>query len=730
MSSIKAQLWRKIRHIFSIGSLTLRVCLVAGFGVVLGLFFLVAALAIVGERTTVDDFNHLLEVDVKTAVLSQKSIVSMMNARRYEKAFLMTYHEFGFEETKSRYVMLLQAELAAARISLAQMRQLVGNPDAVQQIAHVAEAIDHYETDFLAVVELHGQLGYIDSGLEGEFRDTADHIEALINKTADPELMIAFLTLRRYEKNYVLRTREIDSRAAETALVEFKKAVSVGIKGNRGSQLIALADVYGARFRAYVDTMHQIDVKNSRYLAAAQTIEPYLEHLHTNALAKSEIARAIIGKKAHRTEVLIEVGALIAVVLGLAVALAVSWRITTSIRETMTFAKRIAAGDLRTRSASEGQDEFAVLGHSLNHMASALQDAIRSRELRAFELEGINAELHNGIVAREQAEKDLRLANAELEQRVLGRTAELAKSEARFRSLADLSSDWYWEQDEEFRFVALTNGLNVPAIRSGVTGHDFIGKTRWETPISLTPEQWAAHKAVLHAHQQFSDFEFSVQRENLRPQWMSVSGDPQFDEHGTFTGYHGVGKDITERKEIDERIKHLSLHDVLTGLPNRALLQDRLHQALTYADRYSHAVWVLFIDLDNFKEVNDTFGHKAGDKVLSSVAKRLQSAVRESDTVARLGGDEFLLVLAERTNGKEILTAVERVMKRMAVPLTVNGTEILLGCSIGVATYPKDGADANTLIECADTAMYWAKQSGRNNVRFYEVPVQKKCIDA
>ncbi|PUA20212.1 diguanylate cyclase domain-containing protein [Glaciimonas sp. PCH181] len=713
------QLWQKIRALCTFPAVNLRLSLIIGFGVVLGLFTLVGLLGIIGQRTTVGEFNKLLAVDIKTASLSQRSVVAMMTARRYEKAFLMTYHEFGFDEAKSRYVTLLQANLADARQALDEMRVLSGSIEATKEIGEAVIAIDRYEKAFLAVVNLHGKLGYIDTGLEGEFGNKARQIEALLDHAKEPALFVDLLTIRREEKNYLLRGRDLDNQATQGAITQFKRDIGASVVGSRRAKLIELADLYALRFGEYVETMHQIGLQKRSYLSAAQMVEPYLENLLSRALAKSDAGRDAIRKKAIRTEAIIEGVGFATILLGILIAWTVSMRITIAIRQTIAFAKGIAAGDLRTRSSYVGNDEFDVLGRSLNRMASALQDAIQSREQRAFELEEINGMMEKEIVARKQAEKDIRKANAELEQRVMSRTAELAKSEERFRRLADLSSDWYWELDENFRFIALTDGITK---RSGTHIEHYIGKTRWEMPIALTPEQWASHKAILQAHLPFSDFEFMVQFDNVAPEWMSVSGEPQFDLQDVFTGYHGIGKDITERKQNEERIRHLSLHDVLTGLPNRALLQDRLKQALTYAARYSRIVWVLFMDLDEFKGINDTFGHKAGDKVLSTMARRLKAAIRESDTVARLGGDEFVMVLAEHVNGSDISSAVERIMKEMSRPLTVNGTEVYIGSSIGVATFPKDGTDANTLIECADAAMYQAKQSGRNNVQYYKRP--------
>ncbi|OWW20711.1 EAL domain-containing protein [Noviherbaspirillum denitrificans] len=183
------------------------------------------------------------------------------------------------------------------------------------------------------------------------------------------------------------------------------------------------------------------------------------------------------------------------------------------------------------------------------------------------------------------------------------------------------------------------------------------------------------------------------------------------------------------RRKYAQQLEYHAGHDILTGLPNRALLQDRLNQAIAYASRYCYSVWVLFVDLDRFKFVNDSLGHKAGDIVLNSVAARLQAAVRESDTVARLGGDEFVLVLPERLDERLTTTVVQRIMDAVAEPLVVDGHEFFLGCSTGVAVYPTDGDDPETLIKNADIAMYRAKESGRNNFQFYTAAMNERLLE-
>ena len=181
----------------------------------------------------------------------------------------------------------------------------------------------------------------------------------------------------------------------------------------------------------------------------------------------------------------------------------------------------------------------------------------------------------------------------------------------------------------------------------------------------------------------------------------------------------GFLRDITERKEAEQRIRYMAGHDALTGMPNRALLKDRLTQAIADAKRKGLSVWVAFLDIDRFKLINDSLGHSAGDFLLTTVATRLRSVLREGDTVARLGGDEFVLVLTEHMPGGLTPLIVQRVMEAVEQPLSTNGHELLPTCSIGVSVFPNDGQDAGTLIEHADITMYRAKQQGRNGFCFY-----------
>jgi diguanylate cyclase (GGDEF)-like protein/PAS domain S-box-containing protein len=324
---------------------------------------------------------------------------------------------------------------------------------------------------------------------------------------------------------------------------------------------------------------------------------------------------------------------------------------------------------------------------------------------------------------------DLKLTNQRLIDDVLARKRTekaLQESEQRFRQLVAMSSDWYWEQDEALRFVALTGDFTE---KSGIGLERIIGKTRWElVPTLLDSEHGRAHRATLEACAPFKNLEYCAVDDNGHQRWFCINGEPMFDEHGRFTGYRGTGSDITVRKLTEQRVHHVAQHDVLTGLPNRSLLQDRLGQAVAGANRSGRPVWVMLIDLDRFKYVNDSMGHKAGDVLLMTVAARLRTALRDTDTVARLSGDEFVVILSEDSEPlrPEI---VQRVMDSVAQPILLGSREFFVTCSVGVAAYPSGGTPADSLIEHADIAMYRAKKLGRNNFQFYTPAMNEESLE-
>lgn len=198
--------------------------------------------------------------------------------------------------------------------------------------------------------------------------------------------------------------------------------------------------------------------------------------------------------------------------------------------------------------------------------------------------------------------------------------------------------------------------------------------------------------------------------------WNELSITPVTNDRNELTHYVGILHDITEAKRYREELEHQANHDILTGLANRNLLRDRLQLAIAFASHSQHAFTVVFIDLDRFKVINDSLGHGAGDQLLKLIAERLRQCTRDIDTVARLGGDEFVIVSGGGCAPGELISGLEQLKGSIAEPLVLDGQEVVISASIGFCCYPADGEDADTLLRNADTAMYRAKQQGRNRV--------------
>ncbi len=294
----------------------------------------------------------------------------------------------------------------------------------------------------------------------------------------------------------------------------------------------------------------------------------------------------------------------------------------------------------------------------------------------------------------------------------------LRESESRFRAMAEHSTDWIWSINVEGRHI-YSNPRGVAILGYGLD--EFMAL---DYPSLVHPDDLSLLRET------FADA-IATQRgwRNVVLRWRHRDGSyrtfesnasPLLDEAGQLVGFQGVDRDITERRQAEARIEFLAHHDVLTGLPNRVLLRDRFEQAAAHARRAQMRVAMLFIDLDHFKVVNDTLGHAAGDQLLQAVVTRLSHSTRDSDTISRQGGDEFILLL----NDIPDLEAVERVatgiLQHLADPIEVGGHALNATCSIGIAMFPDDGNDFDSLLQKADTAMYNAKDAGRNTYRFFD----------
>ncbi len=304
----------------------------------------------------------------------------------------------------------------------------------------------------------------------------------------------------------------------------------------------------------------------------------------------------------------------------------------------------------------------------------------------------------------------------------------LTRSESRFRSLTELSSDWFWEQDEHFRFVRVQGAAPQ---KVGLSAEEALGKNLWELgALNMSESDWSAHRKLLEHSQRFRHLELHRVDTDGNSRWFSLSGIPMLDDAGVLRGYEGVGQDISERKNAERETATLAFYDALTGLPNRRLMLDRLGKALESAARHHAHGALLFIDLDNFKTLNDTKGHDTGDELLRQVATRLSDCVRASDTVSRLGGDEFVVMLedlsGELGEARSRASAVgEKILAAFLSPFVIEGQLHQSSPSIGVTLFDRSRPSVDELLKQADLAMYEAKSEGRNTLRFFHPGMQQ-----
>ncbi|MES9969865.1 MAG: diguanylate cyclase, partial [Candidatus Thiodiazotropha sp.] len=358
---------------------------------------------------------------------------------------------------------------------------------------------------------------------------------------------------------------------------------------------------------------------------------------------------------------------LLAAVIALPFGLVVINRVISWPIEQLAFGVRaLERGEYVELESEEGEDELSKLAKSFNAMSAALQS--REEGLRKLSM------------AVEQSPVSVMISNPQ--------------------GVIEYVNESFVENSGYSKEEVI--GGTPSLLKSGHTSQAQY-KQLWETV--LAGEVWRG--------------QLCNKRKDGTLYWEEAIISPVKDSGGQLTHLIAVKEDITIRKSYEEQLLRQANYDSLTDLPNRLLALDRLSLALAYARRHELAVAVLFVDLDNFKRVNDTLGHEVGDKLLVEVAKRFSQVMRDGDTVARLGGDEFLIVAPDVAGPYETEKISEKIIDTLVQPIELEGREIYIGTSVGVSLYPDDGQDSSTLMRNADTAMYMAKESGRNTFRFF-----------
>lgn len=325
---------------------------------------------------------------------------------------------------------------------------------------------------------------------------------------------------------------------------------------------------------------------------------------------------------------------------------------------------------------------------------------------------------NEALAAEKQVVEALQRSEHVLEQQVAERTyalsesnAQLRESEARFRAMADSAPLMIWVEGTDRRISWANKGW------LGFTGCSIEQKVGSGRLDMVHPEDKARIEEIYANHveaRESFNLEYRLKQHDGNYRWILDSGGPRFDAQGHFVGYIGSCIDISDRKFSEEIIWTQANYDALTGLPNRRLFLDRLQQEVKKTQRASLSLALLFIDLDHFKEVNDTLGHQAGDEVLIEAASRIGNCVRDTDTVARLGGDEFTVILPELADIARVELVAQELIRTLAEPFFIKDQPVTISASVGIGIFPLDADDTDQLIRVADKAMYAAKNKGRN----------------
>lgn len=304
----------------------------------------------------------------------------------------------------------------------------------------------------------------------------------------------------------------------------------------------------------------------------------------------------------------------------------------------------------------------------------------------------------------------------------------LREAERRYRSIFENAIEGIYQSTPGNGYLAVNPalarmyGYNSP--------HDLISTLKdIEHQVYVEPKRRIEFMQLMLKNGVVTNFESRIYKRDGEIIWISENARAVFNSTGDLVFYEGTVEAITERKLHEAEIQFQATHDALTGLPNRTLLYDRMQQAVLHSERYSNITAIAFLDLDQFKFINDSLGHQVGDELLKITAQRLTSCLRESDTVARQGGDEFVLLLTSQPDEESITQTMQRVLHEVSQPWMANDLEFRITCSIGVTLCPDDGRDVETLLKNADSAMYKAKELGRNNFQYFAAEMNDTVTD-
>jgi len=307
---------------------------------------------------------------------------------------------------------------------------------------------------------------------------------------------------------------------------------------------------------------------------------------------------------------------------------------------------------------------------------------------------------------------------------------ELLESETNYRLLLESLSDYvYTVRIQNGRPVATSHGPGCVTV-TGYTSDEYSADPYlWYMMVHEEDRQAVMKQAnAILSRKSAYPLEHRIIHKDGRMRWIKNMPVLRIDRQGHLVAYDGLVSDITDRKQAEQMLRHIAYYDAMTNLPNRELFNDRLRQTIIQARRHKKMFAVMILDLDRFKGINDTLGHKVGDSLLRYISERLLNSIREGDTVARFGGDEFIILFPDMAQARDASLVAQKIHSALSNGFFLDSQELFITASIGISLYPSDGVDADTLIKNAEVAMFQAKEQGRNNYQFYTPTMNAEAL--
>src|SRR5579871_570704 len=544
------------------------------------------------------------------------------------------------------------------------------------------------------------------------------------------------LTPDNAERSQVDALMTSRQEAVERNLAAYTRSMSQGEDRKNYQELVARWKDYLEDHKTLMELNRGGDlVKLAKFMQGKSnddfdTIDGILTHM----LAWNKANGKVLAQDTMRTYITSRLLVLILLLTAVGIGIGTAYRVTRSIASPLarmaevvaSVAGRVAVGDVTQTIEYHSQDEVGRLAESLRAMLSYQKEMAAVAEAIAA------GDLTQSIIPK--SDKDV-LGNTfnrmihNLRQLVDALTSKgeaLQESERRYRSVVDHVKDVIFTTDAARHWTFLNPAWTA------ITGYS-IEESLGQPLLNFVEEEDLPHSTALfemmvQREKEYSRYEVRYRTKEKGICWVEARIQSTIDARGEIVGFFGTLCDITERKQAEEQLQHMALHDALTGLPNRLLFHDRLRGALARAQRLSTGVAVLFVDLDNFKIVNDSMGHDAGDILLKTIASRLQASARAEDTVARLGGDEFTLLLEGLSSVEEATQVAERIVFALQKSIPLGESQVFASASIGIA-YSADSIDSEDLLRDADTAMYQAKTNGKAGYVLFDPSMNASVVE-